>query len=137
MVEVAVTYEGNLRTLAIHGPSGEKMETDAPKDNGGKGEKFSPTDLVAVALGTCVLTIMGLDAKRQGIDFVGARLLIKKEMQPFPKRMIAKLEIDFFFPSELNAVQQEKLEKAAMNCPVHASLHPSIEQKFNFHWGQP
>jgi len=136
MVEVSVTYEGNLRTVAIHGPSGEKLETDAPKDNGGKGEKFSPTDLVAVALGTCVLTIMGIQAKLLNIDFTGARVQVRKEMQPSPQRMIAKLEVDFFFPKQLDDAQKAKLEKAAMHCPVHASLHPSIEQKFTFNWGQ-
>ncbi len=136
MVEISVTYKGDLRTLAVHDQSGNTLETDAPKDNGGRGETFSPTDLVAVALGTCVLTIMGIEANRLKIDFAGARLKVKKEMQPVPKRMIAKLEVDFFFPGQVDATQKERLEKAAMNCPVHASLHPSIEQTFTFNWGQ-
>ena len=136
MVEITVAYEGDLHTRAVHVQSGEELETDAPLDNGGKGEKFSPTDLVAVALGTCVLTIMGLMAKRIGVDFSGARLRVKKEMKAAPSRMIGKLDVEFFYPSQLDASKQQQLEKAAMACPVHASLHPDIEQKFVFNWGQ-
>ncbi len=136
MVEISVTYEGDLRTRAVHEESGEMLETDAPRDNGGRGKNFSPTDLVAVALGTCVLTIMGLVAKRLGVDMHGARLLVTKEMQPVPKRMIAKLNVDFFFPRHVDAAQKEQLEKAAMNCPVHLCLHPDVQQKFTFNWGQ-
>lgn len=135
MVEISVTYEGDLRTKAVQETTGEYIETDAPRDNGGRGKDFSPTDLMATALGTCVLTIMGLEAKKLGIDFMGARLIVRKHMQASPKRMISKLEVDFFFPHEIDADVKKQLEKAAVQCPVHASLHSSIEQKFTFSWG--
>ena len=136
MVEISATYEGDLRTRAVHEESGEILITDAPRDNGGRGKNFSPTDLVAVALGTCVLTIMGIAAKKIGVDMQGARVLVRKEMQPSPQRKIAKLHVDFFFPHALEEAKREQLEKAAMNCPVHASLHPDVEQKFTFNWGR-
>ncbi len=134
MVKISISYEGDLLTRSIH-ESGEELFTDAPRDNGGQGKHFSPTDLVATALGTCVLTLMGMAAKRVGIDLKGAHLVVTKEMKREPVRMLAKLDIVFFFPHSIDAASQEKIERAAMTCPVHASLHPDIKQIFTFHWG--
>lgn len=136
MAEIAVTYEGDLHTKVVDQVTGQVLFTDAPKDNQGKGEYFSPTDLVGVALGSCTLTLMGIAAKRLGLDLKGARLLVKKEMKTTPTRMIGKLELDFYFQGHFDTSQTEQLEKAARSCPVHASLHPDIVQVFSFHWGQ-
>ncbi len=137
MVEINVTYKGDLRCEAVHGPSGSKINTDAPTDNMGKGELFSPTDLVATALGTCILTTMAIVAKRHGIDFGAARLHVSKEMVTQPIRRIGKLPVDIYLPFELTAEQKQRLENAAHSCPVHHSLHPEVESPIRFHWNQP
>ena len=96
-VVMDITYEGNLNCTATHGPSGMCLRTDAPVDNGGKGETFSPTDLVGTALGTCIITIMGKKAERLGLDIAGTRLRVVKEMTTAPPRRIGRLEVDIDF----------------------------------------
>lgn len=130
MVEIKIQYEGNLRCRATH-ESGVELITDAPKDNMGKGESFSPTDLVATALGTCMLTIMGIVAQRDNIDLSGAMVSVKKEMTPPPRR-IARLSVEITVPGDIPAEQQQKLKNAAMTCPVHRSILPEVEMPVSF-----
>lgn len=136
MTEITIFYEGNLSTRCVHTETGEEIFTDAPKDNEGEGKKFSPTDLVAVALGSCVLTLMGIAAKRMGLNLEGLRTNVKKTMTSSPVRRIGKIEVHVFCPEEVDKEKQEKLEKAAKGCPVHHSLHPDMIQEFVFHWGR-
>lgn len=138
-VEVAVRYEGDLRCLATHGPSGETLLTDAPKDNEGEGRGFSPTDLVGVAMGTCMLTIMGIVARRHGIDLRGTVVRVVKEMATQPTRRIGRLVVEFDCPTPLTADQRTMLQRAALTCPVHRSLDPqvSIPMVFRFAGAAP
>src|SRR3954453_11604889 len=122
MVEISTTYQGQLRCTAVHGPSGNQLTTDAPKDNMGKGEAFSPTDLVATALATCVLTTMGIVAKRNNLDISGATARVTKEMVTAPVRRIGRLAVTVRVPRRLSADDQKRLENAAHTCPVHKSL---------------
>lgn len=135
MVEISVTYEGQLHCSATHGPSQAQITTDAPRDNMGKGESFSPTDLVATALATCVLTTMGIVAQRNGWDITGATARITKEMVTAPTRRIGRLAMQVRIPQTMNDEQRERLESAAHHCPVHKSLHPDVEIPMTFHWG--
>ena len=132
MVQIDVTYHGGLRCEAVHGPSGEKLLTDAPVDNHGKGETFSPTDLVATALGTCIPTIMGMVAEREKIDLTTMRITVVKEMSAQPPRRIAKLTTRIVMPAGLDERQRVKLEKAAHTCPVHQTLQGSVELPIEF-----
>ena len=127
MVGIDVIYEGGLRTRAVHAPSGAALKTDAPTDNGGKGEDFSPTDLVAAALATCMLTIMGKVAERHGIPLAGTRARIEKHMVSEPVRRIGRLAVRFTLPDGIDEKQRKLLERAALTCPVHKSLHPDVE----------
>ncbi len=126
MVKVQVTYTGELRTQARHGPSGAELSTDAPVDNEGRGEMFSPTDLVGTALGTCMLTIMGIVARRHGWSLEGATVEVEKHMATDSPRRIARLDVRFRMPANLEASVRAELEKAAAGCPVHHSLHPDV-----------
>jgi putative redox protein len=135
MVEINVTYNGHLRTTATHGPSGNSLITDAPKDNMGKGEAFSPTDLVATALATCILTTMGIVAQRNNIDMTGATARVTKEMVTTPIRRIGRLAVTIRMPKKLSDEDQKRLENAAHTCPVHKSLHPEVEAPISFSWG--
>jgi len=132
MVAIDLAYAGNLRCKATHGPSGTTLITDAPVDNHGRGESFSPTDLVATALGGCMMTIMGIVAKRDGIALEGVKVHVEKIMTPAPPRRIAKLVIAFTMPAGLNAEDRAKLERAAHTCPVSLSLHPDVVQDVTF-----
>ena len=132
MVEIDAVYEGNLHCRVIHGPSGQPITTDAPKDNQGEGAAFSPTDLVAAALGSCVLTTMGLVARRHGIDLTGARAHVTKEMVSQPNRRIGRLSVTITFPRRYDEAQRTLLERTAMACPVHHSIHPEIEVPVQF-----
>jgi len=132
MVEIHVLYEGDLHCRVIHGPSGTIVSTDAPKDNQGKGESFSPTDLVAAALGSCLLTTMGIVAKRHAIDLKGSKVTVVKEMTLEGPRRIKKLGATVTLPDRLNAEERSLLERAALTCPVHKSLHPDIEAPVYF-----
>ena len=134
MTRYEIVYEGELRTLCTHEESGQALLTDAPLDNQGKGEFFSPTDLVGIALGSCVLTLMGIAAKRLGISIGETKLSVEKEMKAAPARMIGRLVVRVFCPVPLEAKVIEQLEKAARGCPVHHSLHPDIVQEFYFDW---
>lgn len=131
MVTISITYEGDLRCRATHGPSNSSLFTDAPVDNKGKGANFSPTDLLATALGTCMLTIMGIAAEARSIDISGTKVTVHKHMMNEPIRKIAKLEVLMILP---NGNYSEKdltaLSQAASNCPVMMSIHPDIEVDF-------
>ena len=135
-VEIDVVYQGQLRSVATHGPSGTRLTTDAPVDNQGQGESFSPTDLVATALGTCVMTVMGIVAERNQLDLAGTKVHVVKEMIQQPVRRIGALRVTVRFPAEkaarLTAADRAKLEAAAHHCPVHKSLHPDIEAPIEF-----
>lgn len=129
-----IKYLGNLRTEAIHLQSGNKIITDAPVDNQGKGEAFSPTDMLATALGTCMLTIMGISANAHGFDLIGTEVKIKKVMQNDPRR-IGEIKIDFNFPANNYSDKEIRLIKhAAKSCPVTHSLHPDLKQSVNFNF---
>lgn len=131
---MTIDYEGQLRCTLQHGPSGSTFETDAPVDNNGKGERFSPTDLCASALGSCIATIIGIQMEALGLDFSGMRIEVQKDMTADLPRRIAKLTTDIWLPIELDDDQQWKVQIAAKNCPVHHSLNPEIEKQINFHW---
>ena len=135
MVEIQIAYEGQLHCTATHGPSGARLTNDAPADNMGRGESFSPTDLVATALGTCILTTMAIVADRKGIDLNGATARVTKEMATAPSRRIARLTVEILMPQELSEEDQTRLEHAAHACPVHKSLHPDVEIPVTFRWG--
>jgi putative redox protein len=133
-VRIEVEYEGELHTTARHGPSGATLETDAPKDNEGRGEAFSPTDLLATALGTCMLTVMGILAKRKGWEMKGARVTVDKHMVADPGRRIGRLAVHFEMPPGIPESAQRPLERAAHTCPVHQSLHPEVQLQTTFTW---
>lgn len=132
MVESTIIYEGDLRCQATHGPSGQKLTTDAPKDNHGKGESFSPTDLVGTAVGACMLTILGIAAARKEIDLRGAGVVVRKHMTTQPPRRIAKLEIELTLPIPSSHCDAPMLKQAALQCPVYLSLHPDVEKEVSF-----
>lgn len=127
-----VTYLGDLRTSSLHLQSGTEVLSDAPLDNNGKGEAFSPTDSVANALATCMFTIMGIKARDMGIDLAGATASVAKHMQSDPRK-ISKIEIAFDLPAQDDKTQTI-LERAALTCPVFLSLHPDIEKAVTFGW---
>jgi putative redox protein len=135
-VECDVAYLGELRCEAKHGPSAVRIVTDAPVDNHGRGESFSPTDLVGAALGTCLLTIVGIVAQRHGWNVSGVRAHVAKEMIQQPVRRIGRLAVKITFPaaasSGLGADDRARLETAARRCPVHQSLHPDIDAPIDF-----
>ena len=130
-----VTYVGNLRTECQHLRSGTTIETDAPVDNNGKGERFSPSDIVATALGTCMLTIMGMRANDMNVVLDGTKIDVEKIMKQDPRR-IGGINLTFHFPEslELNDRQRTILQKAAETCPVAYSIHPDIVVNVNFNW---
>lgn len=133
-VEVNIDYEGGLHCRAVHAPSNQALVTDAPVDNGGRGEAFSPTDLVATGLGACMLTILGLAAKPLGIDVRGTRTQVLKDMTSDPVRRIGALRVTVTFPEgmALTPEQRVQLEQAALICPVKQSLHPDVHVAIEF-----
>ena len=135
MVEILVEYEGDLHCKALHGPSRSQLQTDAPADNQGKGESFSPTDLLATALGTCMMTTMGIYARRHNIDLKGTTVRVEKHMIDNPRR-IGKLVVDFNISMKPDEKQKQALENAALTCPVHKSLNHDIEIPIQFHYSQ-
>ena len=135
MVEINIQYQGDLHCEAVHGPSGTALSTDAPKDNMGKGESFSPTDLLATALGSCILTVMAIAGKSMEIELKGTKLSVQKAMVSKPIRRVEKLTVQIHIPLQLNEEQKQKLMHAAMTCPVHKSLHPDIQTPVEFTWG--
>ncbi|MEP0843132.1 MAG: OsmC family protein [Phycisphaerae bacterium] len=134
MVEIRIAYEGQLHCRATHGPSSSVLVTDAPVDNMGKGEAFSPTDLVATALGTCILTTMAIVAQRHQIDIAGATARVTKEMTSTPPRRIARLAVEVHMPAPLTPDDRRRLENAAHACPVHKSLHPDVAAPITIQW---
>ena len=132
MVQIDAVYKGGLRTEAVHGPSGCSLLTDAPVDNRGRGESFSPTDLVATGLGTCILTIMGIVAERHGWPFEGTTARVEKTMAADPVRRISALDVRIVAPAALEAAARTALEKAAHGCPVHATLGDRVELRLEF-----
>lgn len=132
MVEVDVLYTGELHCEAIHGPSKSKIQTDAPIDNHGKGEAFSPTDLVGTAMGTCMLTIMGILAQKNNIDIQGAKAHVTKEMTTEGPRKIKRLAVTITLPKNYSDKEKQLLENGALSCPVHRSLHPEVEAPVKF-----
>ena len=135
MTKMRTKYLGNLRTEIEHIQSGNKLITDAPLDNNGKGEFFSPTDIFASSLGSCILTIMGMAAKNHGFSIEGTELEIEKEMSENPRR-VAKIKIDIFMPKGVTYSDKEKrfIEATAKQCPVANSLHPDIVKDINFRY---
>ena len=134
MIKVDITYTGDLHCDATHGPSQSKIATDAPTDNQGKGESFSPTDLVATALGTCMSTIMGMRAEELGVDLRGMTVSVEKEMSKDAPRRIVGLPSEVHIPLPPTSPHREALEQAALNCPVHKSLPAEINRPTRFFW---
>jgi uncharacterized OsmC-like protein len=134
MVRVNVKYSGNLHCDATHGPSRSKISTDAPTDNKGKGEAFSPTDLVATALATCMSTTMGIKAEDLGVDLRGMTVSVQKEMSKDAPRRIVGLPSEIHIPLSPDSPYREVLEQTALNCPVHKSLPPEICRPTKFFW---
>jgi len=132
MVEIRAVYEGDLRCRVTHGPSGHELLTDAPTDHQGRGEAFSPTDLVAAALGSCILTVMGIVARRHQLDLAGTTANVTKEMVDQPSRRIARLAVTVTFPKSFPPQARALLEQAARSCPVHHSLDPAVEAPVEF-----
>jgi len=128
-----VIYTGSLRTENTHLKSGGTFITDAPTDNNGKGEAFSPTDTVATGLANCILTVMGIKASQMETSMSGAQALVTKTMAANPRR-ISKIAIAITMPTGFTAKEQKILEHTAHTCPVHYSLHPEIEKEVTFAW---
>ncbi len=126
-----IKYLGGLRTSAIHLDSGSKINTDAPKDNHGLGETFSPTDMICSALASCILTIMAIAVEKNNVNIKNTKAIVKKTMANNPRR-IEKIEISLLFPENYDSKTKIILERAAYNCPVHHSLSEKIEKKITF-----
>lgn len=133
MSTAEITYLGELRTRATHIRSGQQIITDAPIDNHGKGEAFSPTDLVSAAFVSCMITVMGIAANNHQIDISGLRATVTKHMASDPRR-ISKLEVVLFFDKTYTEKERLILERTARTCPVALSLHPDLVQDFSFHY---
>src|SRR5476649_1197002 len=133
MATISTTYLGGLRTEATHLQSGTKIITDAPTDNQGKGEAFSPTDLLAEALASCILTTMGIAGNTHGINIDGTKCEVTKIMAPNPRR-VAEVVVNLKFPGEYTDKEKSILEHAALTCPVAISLHPDVKKTTNFGW---
>ena len=136
MVEIQLDYEGDLHCNALHVPSGTRLSTDAPVDNNGRGESFSPTDLVATALGACMATVMGIVANRKEISLEGMKVKVRKFMSEDLPRRIVRLEVDLEMPLAADHPERKVFEGAARGCPVHHSLHPDIEVVMKWTWGE-
>jgi putative redox protein len=134
MVQIDIVYRGELSCEAVHAPSRTALVTDAPADNLGRGASFSPTDLVATALGTCILTTMGIVAARHGWSLEGARARVHKHMVSDPARRIGTLEVTLDLPGGLDERARGTLEKTALTCPVHRSLAGSVAMPIQFRW---
>ena len=134
MVKISGEYSGDLHCTAVHGPSGTLLNTDAPKDNQGRGEAFSPTDLLATSFATCIATTMAIAARKQGFELEGFRYEVTKEMSADAPRRVARLTAHFWMPASAQKIPRELLEKAAHGCPVHRSLAPDVEKVIEFHW---
>ncbi len=132
-----IVYEGNLRTVCTHVKSGSQIQTDAPTDNQGKGERFSPTDLLATSLGVCAMTIMGIKARDMNVDLAGTRIEVEKIMKADPRR-VGGINLTFHFPETVLAEEKQRtiIERCAYTCPVFYSIHPDIELNIQFEWNR-
>ncbi|MFN3754637.1 OsmC family protein [Flavobacterium sp.] len=128
-----VTYLGDLRTSSIHLQSGSEIISDAPLDNNGKGEAFSPTDTVANGFASCMFTVMGIKAREMGVDFLGSTAEVTKIMAADPRR-ISEIHVTFEMNVEADEKTKTILERTALTCPVHFSLHPDIKREIVFNW---
>ena len=128
-----VNYLGNLRTESVHISSNDMILTDAPTDNNGKGEAFSPTDLVATSLSSCILTVIGIISKRIKYDLVNTKSSVKKIMSNNPRRIV-EIVVKIEFSQSADSKTRSIIEKTALNCPVSKSLHPDIKQSISFIW---
>jgi putative redox protein len=141
VVDIDIQYAGDLHCSAAHRPSRTQLETDAPVDNQGRGESFSPTDLVATALGTCMATTMGIVSRRKSYVIDGLRVHVKKIMTASPPRRIARLEVELALPkakgTALDGAARADLEQTAHNCPVRLSLLDAVEVPVKFDWEAP
>jgi putative redox protein len=141
LVRIDISYEGDLHCRAVHGPSGRVLETDAPVDNHGRGEAFSPTDLLATGLVTCMATTMGIRAKKEGWDLGGMSISVEKIMSKEAPRRVARLEVVLTLPEAravlLDAAARTELEKTAHTCPVRLSIAPVVDVPVTFVWGAP
>ena len=133
-VKIECRYLGDLRCEAVHGPSGVTLHTDAPVDNQGRGESFSPTDLAATALATCIMTILGIQARHAQRDFTGMAITVEKHMTTEPPRRIAKLDLWIRMPAGIEEALRARLIRAAEACPVKQSLHPEITCELHWQW---
>jgi len=134
MVEITANYEGQLRCRATHGPSKSELITDAPADNMGRGGAFSPTDLVATALATCVATTMGIVAQRKGFTLPPCRVRVEKHMSSDSPRRVVRLPVTVWLPLPPNHPEKTLLEQSAHACPVRQSVHADIEVPMEFVW---
>jgi uncharacterized OsmC-like protein len=136
MVKITGEYQGDLHCTAVHGPSGNVLNTDAPKDNQGRGEAFSPTDLTATSLATCIATTMAIAGRKYGIELKGLKYEVTKEMTTVPPRRIARLATTLWLPIKKTEEAARVLEYAANHCPVHLSLSHDVEMPVTFHWAE-
>ncbi|MBT8043371.1 MAG: OsmC family protein [Verrucomicrobiae bacterium] len=134
MVEIKTKYEGDLHCKNTHSPSKSQFSTDAPVDNNGRGESFSPTDLLATALGSCMATIMGIVAQRKEVDLTGMEVTVGKHMSSAQPRRVSRLDVRIEVPLSEYHPERKMLESAALSCPVHQSIHPDIEVVIEWHW---
>jgi putative redox protein len=138
MVRIRLRYPGELHTEAFHEPSSARLETDAPRDNQGKGESFSPTDLLATSLGACMMTVMGILARREGLDIDGLLATVDKHMTVSPPRKVARLVVELTLPAAkgalLDAARRAALEEAGETCPVRLSLSDSVVVETRYRW---
>jgi len=135
MVRIQSEYQGDLHCTSVHTPSKTELATDAPVDNQGRGESFSPTDLIATSLGTCMLTTMGIVARTLDFDLSGATVTVDKEMSAAPPRKVSRLTVAIRIPRKTSPENRQRLENAAHTCPVKRSIHHEIETPINFVWG--
>ncbi|MGE0430675.1 MAG: OsmC family protein [Planctomycetota bacterium] len=134
-VEIRLRYDGNTAVTATHGPSGSMLRTVAPTDNGGDGSSFSPTDLLATGLASCLLTIMGMKAAKLGVDISGASARIEKHMSTEPPRRVARLPLTVSIPVEPDEALRTEIETAGRNCPVCKSLSEQVKVELQIEWG--
>lgn len=134
MVEMKIAYQGELRCQAVHGPSGTRIETDAPVDNCGKGERFSPTDLVGAALASCIATTFGIVAQRKGWPVTGLAIRVEKHMTSEGPRRIARLPVEVTMPAGFPVEARAEAERVLHSCPVQRSLHPDVHSPVQILW---
>ena len=134
MVEIKINYEGDLHCNNTHEPSKSEFATDAPVDNNGRGESFSPTDLLATALGSCMATIMGIVAQRKDLDLTGMNITVGKHMSDAQPRRVSQLDVRIEMPLLEDHPDRKVLESSALSCPVHQSIHPEIKVPIDWVW---